>query len=94
MLEMPEDRLIRSKLVQELLTSEEAHVQSLNILVRDYCEPLRSADILSPTVVQDMFCNLELIRNWHAAFLDRFKAHLQCGDTFGEVFLDMVRASE
>lgn len=81
---------MREKLVNEMLDSERAHVQALDVVVREYLSPLREANILPLNILQDIFSNLELIRNWNTTFLKSLQAHLDCGDTFGDVFLEMI----
>lgn len=80
----------RDKLSQELLSSERTHVQTLNALFENYVQPLRDGSILPQNVFQEIFCNLELIRNWHAAFCEGLSHNLTCGDTFGDFFMDMT----
>lgn len=91
-LDVKEERQHRVKLVNELLETEKAHVQAIDVVVNNYLFPLKNieTDILPPSTLQDIFSNLELIRNWHRTFLSQLTAHLQLGETFGSLFLDMV----
>lgn len=80
----------REKLVEELLTSERAHVQNLNAFVQDYVIPLRDKKILSTDDLQSILCNLELIRSWNVEFLHQLESAIDDERGFGDLFLEMV----
>tara|TARA_R110002050_G_scaffold66764_3_gene144674 strand:+ start:1860 stop:2480 length:621 start_codon:yes stop_codon:yes gene_type:complete len=40
--------------------------------------------------MQALFCNIELILNWHSSFFSAVTVHLRSGDTFGDVFIEMI----
>ena len=83
----------RLRVVRELLESEKAHVNALGIVVERYLRPLIQSDILEFSTIRAIFSNLELIRNWNQTFLAALEAHLECGDTFGDLFMEMVRST-
>jgi len=80
----------RLRVVRELLESERAHVNSLGIVVERYLRPLIQSDIIEFSTIRAIFSNLELIRNWNQTFLAALEAHLECGDTFGDLFMEMI----
>jgi hypothetical protein len=80
----------RLRVVKELFESEKAHVHALDIVVERYLRPLMMSNLLPPSTVRAIFSNLELIRNWNQTFLAALEAHLECGDTFGDLFMEMV----
>lgn len=82
----------RLRVVRELLESEKAHVHALGIVIERYLRPLTQSDIIEFSTIRAIFSNLELIRNWNQTFLAALEAHLECGDTFGDLFMEMVRA--
>lgn len=81
----------REQLVEELLTSERAHVQNLNAFLHDYVIPLRDKKILSSEELQSLLCNLDLIRRWNVEFLNQLESALDDERGFGDIFLEMVR---
>lgn len=83
----------REKLVEELLSSERAHVHNLNAFLHDYVIPLRDKKILSTDELQGILCNLELIRRWNVEFLNQLESALEDERGFGELFLEMVLPS-
>lgn len=80
----------REKLVEELLSSERAHVHNLNAFLHDYVIPIRDKKILSTDELQGILCNLELIRRWNVEFLNQLESALEDERGFGELFLEMV----
>ena len=80
----------RLRVIRELLESEKAHVKALDIVVERYIRPLTQNDIAEFSTIRAIFSNLELIRNWNSTFLANLEAHLECGDTFGDLFMEMV----
>ena len=80
----------RLRVIRELLESEKAHVNALGIVVERYLRPLIQTGILEFSTIRAIFSNLELIRNWNQTFLAALEAHLECGDTFGDLFMEMV----
>lgn len=80
----------REKLVEELLSSERAHVHNLNAFLHDYVIPLRDKKILSTDELQGILCNLELIRRWNVEFLNQLESALEDERGFGELFLEML----
>lgn len=96
----------RYKLVQELLSSERAHGDNLTSVVNNYLKPLSEQAIISKTGatlpcrstltlvdVADLFCNIELVRNWSVAFREDLEELLgpKLDGEFGERFEEMVR---
>lgn len=86
----PEQAEKRLRVVRELLETERAHVSSLGIAISNYYEPLTEISILPKTTIRAIFSNLEVIRNWNQTFLACLEAELECGETLGGVFLQMV----
>jgi len=80
----------RIRVIKELLESEKAHVHALDIVVERYMRPLMISNSLPPSTIRAIFSNLELIRNWNQTFLAALEAHLECGDTFGDLFMEMI----
>src|SRR3989338_4693243 len=82
----------REKLIEELLSSETVHVNALNTLVNEYLEPLKKTKppILEKEDIQAMFSNLEVLRLWNMALLDGLRTHLEYGNTFGDLFVEMI----
>lgn len=80
----------RLRVVRELLESEKAHVHALDIAVERYLRPLTLSGIVEFSTIRAIFSNLELIRNWNQTFLAGLEAHLECSDTFGDHFIEMV----
>ena len=80
----------RLRVIRELLESEKAHVNALEIVVERYMRPLIVNEICEFSTIRAIFSNLELIRNWNQTFLAALEAHLECGDTFGDLFMEMV----
>ena len=54
---------------------------------QNHQNPLRIAP------VRGIFSNLEVIRTWHVTFMKALEVHLDCGDTFADMFLEMVLKS-
>eukprot|EP01101_Sappina_pedata_P007785 TRINITY_DN417_c0_g3_i1.p1 TRINITY_DN417_c0_g3~~TRINITY_DN417_c0_g3_i1.p1 ORF type:complete len:281 (+),score=55.81 TRINITY_DN417_c0_g3_i1:25-843(+) len=79
----------RQNLIDELLKSERAHLQSLDSLVESYIKPIRLESILPAHTDQEIFSNIELIRSWNATFLRSLDVHLSCGDSFADLFVEM-----
>ncbi|KAL6061286.1 FYVEtype Zn finger-containing protein [Balamuthia mandrillaris] len=80
----------REQLVNELLQSERAHVRNLNTFLKDYVIPLRDKKIIPSEDLQDILCNLELIRNWNEQFLEEMEGLLEDDCEFGKLFMEMI----
>jgi len=80
----------RMRVVRELLETERTHVSSLDIAINNYFIPLTATSILPQTTIKAIFSNLEVIRNWNQTFLAFLEAEVECGETLGSVFLQMI----
>jgi len=82
----------RVKYIQELLNSEQQHVDSLQTLVVTFVKTLKDKhDILSPENHKLMFGNIEVILNWNMEFSAALKGRLSGGATkkFGDILIEM-----
>lgn len=82
----------RDRLIHELIETERIHVSAVTTLVNQYLEPLRNAHppILDKTDIVKMFSNIEVIRLWNLTMLDGLSAHQEYGNTFGDLFMEMM----
>jgi hypothetical protein len=78
--------------MQELLTSEETHVEALKGVLVDYKRPLESMKILSLQQLKNLFGNIDLILSWNMDFLASIRATLSNGQSgcFGDIVRKMV----
>ena len=65
-------------MIQEVLSSEDIHVQNLKYLLDYYLIPIRNGGILSQRDIQSLFCNIEVIYNWHYKFLTALRVCFCC----------------
>jgi len=79
----------RIKLIQELVRSEETHVEALKTVIVNYLSPLKEKKILSIHVIKKLFGNIELILTWNMDFLIRLKTRLEVSDCFGDLVVKM-----
>jgi len=79
----------RFKLIQELVRSEETHVEALKTVIVNYLSPLKERKILSIPVIKKLFGNIELILTWNMDFLISLKARLDVSDCFGDLVVKM-----
>uniref|UniRef100_A0A6B2L0U6 DH domain-containing protein n=1 Tax=Arcella intermedia TaxID=1963864 RepID=A0A6B2L0U6_9EUKA len=79
----------RGKLIQELVRSEETHVEALKTVIVNYLSPLKEKKILSLPVIKKLFGNIELILTWNMDFLFRLKERLEFSDCFGDLVIKM-----
>jgi len=79
----------RWKLIQELVRSEETHVEALKTVIVNYLSPLKEKKILSLPVIKRLFGNIELILTWNMDFLVRLKERLELTDCFGDLVVKM-----
>lgn len=82
--------------MQELLTSEETHVESLKGVIVDYKRPLESTKILPVQQLKNLFGNIDLILTWNMDFLASLRSTLANGQSgcFGDIVRKMVRSHE
>uniref|UniRef100_A0A1L8DLE6 Putative guanine nucleotide exchange factor n=1 Tax=Nyssomyia neivai TaxID=330878 RepID=A0A1L8DLE6_9DIPT len=86
----------RTHIVIELYNTEQSYVESLQIIVQKYMNPLKSSDCdvaIDKQIVDDIFYMVPSILNIHEGFLDELKKRLDCwnsnqiiGDAFNNVF--------
>eukprot|EP01127_Copromyxa_protea_P000464 TRINITY_DN1037_c0_g3_i1.p1 TRINITY_DN1037_c0_g3~~TRINITY_DN1037_c0_g3_i1.p1 ORF type:complete len:470 (+),score=91.03 TRINITY_DN1037_c0_g3_i1:62-1471(+) len=81
----------RAKLMQELLTSEETHVEALKGVMVDYKRPLESMKIFSQQQLKNLFGNIDLILTWNMDFLASLRTTLSNGQSgcFGDIVKKM-----
>jgi hypothetical protein len=89
----------RTKLIKEMLATEDLHVEALKTVIVEYLEPLRS--ILNKEKLRKLFGNIEVILGWNMQFSGRLKARQEeseagedrekYGIIFGDIMAEMVR---
>jgi len=79
----------RMKLIQELVRSEEKHVEALKSMKVNYLAPLKEKKILTQQQIKNLFGNIELILNWNMDFLDELKRTLEVSDYFRDLIVKM-----
>ncbi|KAF5303219.1 hypothetical protein FQR65_LT08299 [Abscondita terminalis] len=84
----------RTHVVVELYDTERSYVESLQILILKYLEPLKSSEnsgLLDATLVDEIFFQIPSLLSHHQVFLDELKKRLDHWDVkqkVGDVFLD------
>lgn len=87
----------RAVLINELLSSEQTHVEALKTVVVEHLNPLYS--ILSKDILKKLFGNFEVIVGWNMQFLKRLRARYEesediddaeHGFLFGDIIVEMV----
>jgi len=78
------------RVVQELLETERVHVAALDTAISHYLDPLSQTNILPNSTIKAIFSNLELIYKWNQTFLESIEAEIECGETLGRVFLQLI----
>ncbi|CAH1964987.1 unnamed protein product [Acanthoscelides obtectus] len=90
----------RTHVVIELYENEKSYVDSLEILVRKYLEPLKApenASLLEPAVVDEIFAEIPFLLNQHQEFCNDLKKRLDQWDTkkkVGDLFLEIFSKPE
>ncbi|XP_018571322.1 rho guanine nucleotide exchange factor 17 isoform X2 [Anoplophora glabripennis] len=89
----------RTHVVVELYDNERSYVESLEIIVKKYLEPLKAPDnanLLDANLVDEIFYQIPFLLSHHQAFLNELKQRLEHWDVkqkIGDVFLDMFSKS-
>ncbi|XP_063914840.1 rho guanine nucleotide exchange factor 17-like isoform X2 [Zophobas morio] len=89
----------RTHVVVELYDNERTYVDSLQILVTKYLEPLKSPEntnLLDSTLVDEIFYQIPFLLSHHQTFLEELKKRLEHWDfkqKIGDVFLEMFSKS-
>ncbi|RZC35191.1 rho guanine nucleotide exchange factor 17, partial [Asbolus verrucosus] len=89
----------RTHVVVELYDNERTYVESLQILVTKYLEPLKSPEntnLLDSTLVDEIFYQIPFLLNHHQTFLEELKKRLEHWDIkqkIGDIFLEMFSKS-
>ncbi|KAF5283417.1 hypothetical protein FQA39_LY04793 [Lamprigera yunnana] len=84
----------RTHVVVELYDTERSYVESLQILILKYLEPLKSSEnsgLLDATLVDEIFFQIPSLLSHHQVFLEELKKRLDHWDVkqrVGDVFLD------
>ncbi|GJQ67116.1 hypothetical protein Trydic_g21983 [Trypoxylus dichotomus] len=90
----------RTHVVVELYDTERSYVESLQILVTKYLEPLKNpenAGLLDTALVDEIFFQVPALLSHHQVFLDELRKRLEHWDLkqkLGDVFLDMFSKPE
>jgi len=80
----------RDQLMNQLLVSEQKHVEELKTLVVDYMMPLSTKQVIPRQAIKNLFCNFELIMGWNMQWLNYLKTRLESGDgCFGHILVEM-----
>ncbi|GLV39352.1 uncharacterized protein CBL_13229 [Carabus blaptoides fortunei] len=94
---IPDDT--RTHIVVELYETERSYVESLQILVMKYLEPLKSAEnsfLLDAALVDEIFYQVPALLSYHQEFLEELRKRLEHWDVkqkIGDVFLDFTKPS-
>ncbi|XP_076669101.1 rho guanine nucleotide exchange factor 17 isoform X4 [Andrena cerasifolii] len=89
----------RTHVVVELYDTERSYVESLQILVNKYLQPLKSpenAGLVDAATVDEIFYQVPSILNHHEVFLEELRKRLDTWElkqTIGDVFLDVFTKS-
>lgn len=87
----------RTHIVIELYNTEQSYVESLQIIVQKYMNPLKNSDcevMIDTQIVDDIFYMVPSILNIHEGFLEELKKRLDCWNSnqiIGDAFNNVVR---
>lgn len=95
------DQKQRARVLREIVATEQSYVQSLYTCIKCFLIPLREKAkdnrwIMTLEDVTRLFSTIELVHQVNAEFsqqLDKRMAEWPNVNTFGDIFLQMVRAS-
>jgi hypothetical protein len=96
--ELPPAELIRSQAVFEILETEQAYVESLDVIMELLISPLRKQNDADVTIIEEediqiIFSNIETMRGVNCVFLKRLEDRLSSWhDTqyLGDIFIEMA----
>ncbi|CAG9759796.1 unnamed protein product [Ceutorhynchus assimilis] len=85
----------RTHVLIELFDNERIYVESLEIIVLNYWEPLKKTEnaLVEQNLVEEIFSQVPFLLNHHRNFLLKLKARLETCEsraTIGDVFLEML----
>ncbi|XP_050314681.1 rhoGEF domain-containing protein gxcI isoform X2 [Anthonomus grandis grandis] len=89
----------RTHVLIELFDNERIYVESLEIIVQNYWEPLKKTEstLMEQGLVEDIFAQIPFLLNHHKTFLIKLKARLETCETratIGDLFLEMLTVPE
>lgn len=89
----------RTHVLVELYDNEKIYVESLEIIIMNYMEPLKKTEntLIDQNLVDEIFCQIPFLLNHHKNFLTQLKTRLDQLDsqaTIGDIFLEMLTNSE
>ncbi|XP_076261494.1 rho guanine nucleotide exchange factor 17-like isoform X3 [Rhynchophorus ferrugineus] len=89
----------RTHVLIELYDNERIYVESLEITVVNYWEPLKKTEntLIEQNLVDEIFCQIPFLLSHHKNFLLKLKARLEQWDsrkTIGDIFLEMLTAAD
>ncbi|XP_067134437.1 rho guanine nucleotide exchange factor 17 isoform X1 [Centruroides vittatus] len=91
------DEDTRTHVVRELHCTEESYVESLEILVNKYMKPLKCAEYLDSTLVDEVFYQVPGILEHHRKFLNDLEERVEkwdCKQTIGDIFIQTFSQNE
>eukprot|EP00457_Paulinella_chromatophora_P000162 gb/GEZN01000162.1/.p1 GENE.gb/GEZN01000162.1/~~gb/GEZN01000162.1/.p1 ORF type:complete len:1957 (+),score=384.58 gb/GEZN01000162.1/:92-5962(+) len=91
--DVPKTNKKRQKVIAEILTTEKSYLESLNVLVDLWHDPLTLANVLSKDDVELLMRNVPEIQAVHAKFLERLQKRMQRWSKqpeIGDLFIDVI----
>ena len=73
---LPEDKeeRLRLKCMREIITTEKAYVDDLNVLVNVFFYPIKFTNVLTPEQVTGLFSNVEMLEPLHKEIYEKIKS--------------------
>ncbi|XP_066155491.1 rho guanine nucleotide exchange factor 17-like [Euwallacea fornicatus] len=89
----------RTHVLIELFDNERIYVESLEIIILNYWEPLKKTEnsLIEQNLVEEIFYQIPFLLNHHRNFLLKLKARLEACEsraTIGDLFLEMLTAPD
>ncbi|KAI5729958.1 hypothetical protein M8J76_008396 [Diaphorina citri] len=77
---------MRTKIIEEIIVSEQSYLRQLDILIKFFMTPLKKADYMSPTEFNTLFYNIESLERISRELLDQ----LTSDDNVGTAFINLT----